>query len=504
MRKLTILAAAALLVLCGTEASRVTAAEKNTRELSPAAKRKKLLLEKAKLENELARLGKQLESNKKKQEALLAAIEAGMDKELVVGRAKALKAQSEDIKKRKAPLVKRLAALEKERSDPELMTVEERLAALEKRAGVVAASKSKAGDDEDVVEQSWYQRIELAFEVTAAVQSSLGAEPEFSEEEDVTDATIAFCLEVSTQLTEVSSVFATLEAGNGDGLDGDLPTFWAFNDDADDDEHVHLTEVAYDHSLFGESLTVRIGKLDLTGDCGRNDSAFDANAVGGEFLSGGFCNNVAVEFPDDNSAAAMAWWSPHKLFDLGIGIADADADWDNVADNIFLIAELDFKPVIFGKSGTYRAFGWLNDKPHELIDKPELDNRPGHGFGLSIDQEIFGPLSIFGRWAWERPDVYAVEHAWSVGLQVTGELWKRPDDSFGFAYGMAQLSDEMEDAYQAEELRAGDEHHLEFFYDLKVNKWITIRQDVQYAKNPEGVRDADDVWVFGIRAQLGF
>jgi carbohydrate-selective porin OprB len=353
-------------------------------------------------------------------------------------------------------------------------------------------------------EPSWYQRIEMAFEATAAVQGSLGAEPEFSEEEDVTDATIAFCLEISVELTGASNLCAVMEAGSGDGLDGDLPTFWGFNDDADDDANVRLTELGYDHHFFGERLTVRLGKIDLTGDCGCNDSGFDGNAVGGEFLSSGFCNNVAVEFPDDNSAGIMAWWSPHKLVDFGVALADADADWDNVADNVFFIAELDIKPVIFGKSGTYRAFGWINDKPHALIDKPELDDRPGHGFGLSFDQEICAALSIFGRYAWERPDVYAVEHAWSAGRLVGGEVWKRADDAFGFAYGMAKLSGEMEDVYEAEGLDVGDEHHLEFFYDLKVNDWITVRQDVQYAKNPEGLKDGDDVWVLGLRAQVGF
>ncbi len=71
-------------------------------------------------------------------------------------------------------------------------------------------------------------------------------------------------------------------------------------------------------------------------------------------------NNLAVEFPDDNGIGAMIWSSPRD--DLGFGVEFADADGDSMFDDVFSIAELDFKPKIGGRRGNYRLYGWLNNK----------------------------------------------------------------------------------------------------------------------------------------------
>jgi high affinity Mn2+ porin len=324
----------------------------------------------------------------------------------------------------------------------------------------------------------------------------------------VTDASMSFDLELSAPVGENGALFALVEAGSGEGVDGELATIWGFNGDADDDANLRLTEAWYEHAFGDGELTVRIGKIDVGAGCGRNEAGFDANALANDecsqFLSPGFVNSIAIEAPDDNGFGVIAWWSPHEFVEVGLGLADADADWDNVGDNVFSIVQIDLKPVFGGRQGHYRFLGWANDKPHALIQDPGRDDRIGHGFGFSADQQLTDWLAVFGRYGWQRPDVYEVEHAWSAGLQLSGSLWGRENDSFGLAYGEALLGDEQEQVYRDAGVPPDDEHHFELYYNIAIREGIVITPDAQYAKNPECNGDNDEVWVLGVRAQLSF
>jgi carbohydrate-selective porin OprB len=380
------------------------------------------------------------------------------------------------------------------------MTVEERLTFLEKKL----AGTGKVG----ATLASWFERIELGIRGTGVVQGTMGAERRLSDEEDVTDANVEVDLEFTAAVGEFGKGYVLLEAGSGDGVDGDVPTYWGFNGTADDNANVRLAEAWYEHRLLAESLTVRLGKIDVGGGCGRTEAAFDANAYANDecaqFLSPGFANSVVIEFPDDNGPGVLAWWSPSEMLDVGVGLADADGDWDNVGDNVFVIAELDFKPKLWGRQGNYRFYGWYNDTQHELLLDPARDGRSGHGFGVSCDQEIGGGVGLFARYGWQRGDVYPVENAWSAGLDLAGGTWKRPDDRIGVAYGMAILSDEQEKLNRAGGVDGGDEHHFELYYSIAVNEQVTITPDVQCAINPNGDAKNDVVWALGLRAGIDF
>ncbi|MBN1545501.1 MAG: carbohydrate porin, partial [Syntrophaceae bacterium] len=208
------------------------------------------------------------------------------------------------------------------------------------------AMKSKLERLEKVVEQQaaptlknedgkrWYEKIDIAIGATGVLQGSSGAKEQLSIDGDVTDGSMSFDLELTIPVEKYGKFYSLFEVGAGDGIDSDIPSLSGFNDDADDDQNIRLTEIWYEHVWLGERLRFRTGKVNLTTD-------FDANSVANsetdQFLSGGFVNNLAVEFPDDNGFGAMLWASPNDLWDIGVGIADADADWDDVFEDVFSI-----------------------------------------------------------------------------------------------------------------------------------------------------------------------
>jgi len=208
-----------------------------------------------------------------------------------------------------------------------------------------------------------------------------------------------------------------------------------------------------------------------------------------------------LELPNNGLAAATRI-SPGEWVDISLAVADADADWDDIFDDVFSIMEICFKPKIAGHPGNYRIYGWFNGSDHEDLKDPTKTREDNYGVGLSFDQEITESLGIFARYGWQRGSVSQVEHAWSAGLQCSGKYYGREDDTFGLAYGMAVIGDDWKDANSG--IDAGDEHHAELYYNLNVNEHLNISPDIQWVKNPNGDRDNDDVWAFGIRAQLSF
>jgi len=354
----------------------------------------------------------------------------------------------------------------------------------------------------------WFDNIECALSATGVLQGSAGADKRLSADGDVADGSVSIDVEFAASVSDCGTAFLHLEAGSGEGIDGNIPTLSGFNDDADDDENVRLTEVWYEHRFYDDVVAVKVGKVDLGGACGIKESAFDSNALANDeccqFLSSGFVNSLAIEFPDDNGLGAVMWVSAHELIDVGVSVADAEADWDNVFNHTFAILEVDVTPVIAGRQGNYRLYGWLNDKEHEDIINPDKTHQEGYGFGLSCDQEITDCFGVFGRYGWQRGSVYQVEHAASCGCQLSGSCYGRSDDVIGLAYGVAIISDDWESVDRASGINTGDEHHVEAYYNCRVNDNLSVSPDVQWVANPNGDKDNDDVWVFGVRAQMGF
>lgn len=327
--------------------------------------------------------------------------------------------------------------------------------------------------------------------------------------EDVTDAAYSIDMEFEKEFADYGKAFIHLEAGGGAGVEDELKVFSNVNRDADDDENVRLTEAWYEHYSSSLPLTLTLGKIDATCFIDTNEYANDEV---NQFLGRIFRNSPTIEFAD-NAAGVRLGLEPVELIDAELLLMDADSDWEDMFDDIFFAGQINFKPKLFGRGGNYRILGWLNDREHTKWADATKTKEEGFGFGLSFDQELTDNLGAFVRYGWQEPDQrlngldddFSLEHAWSIGLQLSGSIWGRDDDVLAFAVGQAIPSDDYKKA--GSNLNAKDEGHFEAYYSFKVNEHLTLSPDIQVIWNPYGddaTNGKDTITVVGMRGQIDF
>ncbi len=292
------------------------------------------------------------------------------------------------------------------------------------------------------------------------------------------------------------------EYGRGDGLEGDeIASFWGVNADATgDSSSLSVTEAWYEHMYMNDMVAFTIGKLDLSNYFDGNEVANDETT---QFLSGGFVNDITIDFPD-NSAGLRVTVSPMEMLDVSLGIQSEE--WEDLDEENFIIAEADVKLKFGELQGNYRFYIWHNR--NELTDASDAGNtnEEGTGFGTSIDQQVVDFLTLFARLGFRNDDIveYQYDAAWSLGGAVSGSLWGRDDDVAGAAFGQAILASSYKDTLDDAGTDSGNESHYEMYYNLVLNDHVTISPDIQIVMNAEGDDDYQTVWIGAIRGQFTF
>ena len=386
--------------------------------------------------------------------------------------------------------------------------------------------------------------IKVSADVTMVAQGSVNNDDNNNKEHDegdTQDAAWSFDLEVESKLSNSTTAYMLIEGGQGYGVDDEIPTLSGFNDDAPetDSAQAEITEawVEQEFSLGAAKLTFTIGKVDLT-------NYFDANEVANDettqFLSSGFVNNLAVEWPEDNGFGARLTVEPADNFYVSLGWAEADSDWEDVFEDGFGIVEAGVVLKPFGFEGHYRLYAWVNGRDHLDVDDLEDyakgkigagsidDDKWNWGVGLSVDQRVAEHVILFARAGFMDSDVVAgsvddgvevdtvpIKGAYSFGFRLEGALWGRDADEFAVAFGSVLVDDDAERFYRTsdyydyyrhpEDVDMADEYHLEAYYKLVLfDGKLEFSPDFQVVWNPNGIEDADTVYVIGTRMQVNF
>jgi hypothetical protein len=325
--------------------------------------------------------------------------------------------------------------------------------------------------------------------------------------EDVLDGSYSVDLEFEKGFGDYGKGFIHLETGDGAGVEDELKVFSNVNRDADDsDNSVSLTEAWYEYYFKILPLVFTFGKIDPTLYIDNNEYANDECA---QFLGRIFRNSPTIEFPD-NSGGTRIGLKFADFIEVDFIMLDADSDWEDFFDDIFVAAQFNVKPFFFEREGNYRLIAWFNDREHTKWNDSGKTKEDSWGIGVSFDQELTDNLGVFLRYGWQDPKVYlngedfSLEQAWSLGVQLSGALWTRVDDIFAIAFGQVIPSD---DYKKVNNLRAKSEKHLEAYYSLKVNEHLTLSPDIHLIWNPYG-DDATNgdkmIVVGGIRTQVDF
>jgi high affinity Mn2+ porin len=169
--------------------------------------------------------------------------------------------------------------------------------------------------------------------------------------------------------------------------------------------------------------------------------------------------------------------------------------------------------------GNYRkAIDWGKENSTAPdITKVEAEGRTKLGFGINIEQELNSNIGFFLRAGWndgqnETWMFTEIDRSLSLGVNLTGEKWKRKDDNLGIALIINGLSAPHLDYLNAGgygfiigdgKLNYAMENIFECYYSYKLKGnsfWIS--PDYQFVLNPAYNKDRGPVNIFGIRVHV--
>jgi high affinity Mn2+ porin len=200
-----------------------------------------------------------------------------------------------------------------------------------------------------------------------------------------------------------------------------------------------------------------------------------------------------------------------------------------------MMTELERRWSIRSHPGTIRFLAWLNEADmasysaataNLLADPGNVEGdiaaarayRYKYGFGLNWEQEIAKDVGVFSRLGWNdgREETWTftdVNWTASLGLSVNGEIWRRPDDTFGLAGVISGASRDNQKFLEAGgvDMLDGDgalnyrpEKVLEIYYDFKIWKIFHGAFDYQFVDDPAFNSARGPVSLFGARFHWEF
>ncbi|MCF7877985.1 MAG: hypothetical protein K9L95_00760, partial [Candidatus Omnitrophica bacterium] len=235
-----------------------------------------------------------------------------------------------------------------------------------------------------------YQLLEglrMGIGATSVLQSVANANGEdlASPPESVTDLSYSLDLEFEKEFNQNSKAFLHLETGDGAGVEDELQVFSNVNRDADDsDNSLSVTEIWYQYCFKTQPLVLTAGKIDPTVYIDTNQYANDETT---QFLGHIFRNSPTIEFPD-NSAGIRFGLTIGDFSNVQLLALDANSDWEDAGDDLFIASQISFKAKLFQREGNYRLIGWVDNRNHIKWDDSTADKKEGYGFGLSFDQAL--------------------------------------------------------------------------------------------------------------------
>ncbi len=288
-----------------------------------------------------------------------------------------------------------------------------------------------------------------------------------------------------------------------------------------------------------DRIEIKGGKLAPTDDFDQNRYANNGRT---QFLNYAFLFNTAWDYASDTRGytigASVAFVHPTWRLIFGSYQVPTTRNGMNLDDEIYHArgdnVELSLMPNRFGtvvrllafhnegRMGDYReamAIGSAtNTVPSTLAD--EQPGRTKYGFGVNIEQPLAnnGETGLFARLGWANGanstwSYTEVDRDASMGLQVSGVNWGRPDDRFGIGVAADGLTGSHR--HYLEEggigmligdgaLNYGLEKICEVYYRIQLGRFVQLSPDFQYIENPGYNRDRGPVQVYGMRLHMSY
>ena len=311
--------------------------------------------------------------------------------------------------------------------------------------------------------------------------------------------------------------------------------------------------------LGGERETVEsdYGQLSGERDVNRITLQFGKYSVKDIFDTNAYANDPRVDFLNWSIWAAGAFDYPADRLGLTWGLAAElnRKDWSvragyflvpfesnaNTLDTALFVrggyvGELEMRYRPFGREGAFRLGTWLNSvysgsyNDAAALANPALGlnandtmswtrrGRTKYGLYLNFEQALSDSVGLFGRFSWNdgRNEIMSftdIDTSLSLGVQIKGTPWGRPDDRVGIAGAWNNISGD-HSAYLAAgglgplvgdgALSYGSENVFEAYYAFQLAKGIVATADYQFLGNPAYNVVRGPVSVFSGRLRMSF
>jgi hypothetical protein len=286
-------------------------------------------------------------------------------------------------------------------------------------------------------------------------------------------------------------------------------------------------------------IEIKFGRFAPTDDIDLNRYANNPRT---QFLNYAFLYNTSWDYASDTRGYSQGftialveprWKLTFGYFQINTIANGMDLDW-RIGTTGGYNFEYAIKPTNFGTvirflgyvnrgdMGTYQdalnIAAATNTTPNVIV----LDNKihTKYGFGINIEQPLAdnGETGLFARAGWADGATTAwsyteADQHISIGAQLSGIHWGRPDDQIGVAFGVQGISkihqEYLEDGGMGMllgdgNLRYGTEIVAEIYYKIHLTKHLEVSPDIQYIQNPGYNQDRGPAAVFGLRIHAFF
>lgn len=293
------------------------------------------------------------------------------------------------------------------------------------------------------------------------------------------------------------SVFLRAHAGEGDGADYGLDDTTALhadlntlNDDNPEEGGIDLLEAFYEHHFLDEVLGITFGKTEglrfLDGNAFANDEYT-------QFVGKAFVNNPVLDAENEYAPLAAFTGAPSEMVNLAAVVQSSSYPLADEAFQKDESTQLFRRPFVGGQleitpghgtlGGAYRLYGWLQNYEHARIDR-DGETR-GWGVGTSVDQTLSETVGVFGRAAYSNKDVYAVPVFLSGGINLTGIIPARENDTIGIGYAAMHSNSALPSC--------STESQVEAYYRFRFNDHFSLSTHLQLVANPQGDAANNDI-----------
>jgi len=350
----------------------------------------------------------------------------------------------------------------------------------------------------------------------------------------------SYDVEMTTDLKRLfgidnAELFAHIEGfwSKTEGIDSvSVGSFFGVNGDAIPRDAAVVTELWYQQRFLDDTLTVRIGKMDLRGgfECSECPVSFDCNPYANDetsqFLNYALVNNQSIPFPFYSSLGIAAHYTPTENWYITGAVADSHGDYResgfNTAfdgkDYFLYMAETGITPKMNSArgplQGLYAVGVWYRPEP-STVSVPEGEDekfyRDNAGVYTSCGQMLVKENSVeddtqglgtFFRFGYAPSNKNDMTQFYSTGLSYQGLFDGRDNDVLAVGVARGYFSDRAAGVYTED-----SETVFETFYNMEITRWMTLTPSIQYVANPSSAdneRQPGDAVVFGLRAQMVF